>query len=201
MITDNRFLQQSDSRLDFFRCFLQEPQQVGSVFPSSRFLERRVVTLAALRKARTVVELGPGTGGITNAVLRELPPSSNLLSIEINHRFVSILRRCSDPRLLIHHGCAGNLREILHHYQLPQPEVVISGIPFSTISRNKGQRIIEEIHTALSPNGYFIAYQVHDHVSKLGRSFFGNAEVHRVFYNIPPLRIYRWRKKTCRNDI
>ena len=68
-------------------------------------------------------------------------------------------------------------------------------------SRGKGHRIIEEIHTALSPNGSFKAYQVRDHVFKLGRSFFGKAEVLRVFCNIPPLRSYRWRKKTCRNDI
>ena len=51
----------------FLKGFLQHPDQVGSVIPSSGFLEQRLIRSAALAQARCVVELGPGTGGTTRA--------------------------------------------------------------------------------------------------------------------------------------
>ena len=56
---------QPDDRLAFFHGFLKKPGQVGSIIPSSRFLERRIVRAAGIQRARLVVELGPGTGGTT----------------------------------------------------------------------------------------------------------------------------------------
>ena len=61
-----------DKALAFFVRFLNAPKQIGSVIPSSGYLERRVVKLAAIPRARTVVELGPGTGGTTQAILAAL---------------------------------------------------------------------------------------------------------------------------------
>ena len=63
---------QPDDRLAFFQGFLKKPGQVGSIIPSSRFLERRIVRAAGIERARLVVELGPGTGGTTS----EPPPSA-----------------------------------------------------------------------------------------------------------------------------
>ena len=190
----NRLRPKPDARIDFLRGFLREPQQVGSVIPSSRFLERRLVSLSGIRGARTVVELGPGTGGTTRAVLQQLRHSGKLLSIEIDPQFVSVLRRNTDRRLLVHHGSAADLLEILDHYHLGAPEAVISGIPFSTMSSSLGRRIVEQIHAALCPGGYFVAYQVRDRIAALGRPIFGAVEVLREFRNIPPVRIFRFRK-------
>ena len=58
----------------FMQQFLKHPHQVASIIPSSRFLERRIIEMAEIRSARTVVELGAGTGGTTRAVLGALPP-------------------------------------------------------------------------------------------------------------------------------
>jgi phospholipid N-methyltransferase len=190
----NRLRPKPDARIDFLRGFLREPQQVGSVIPSSRFLERRLVSLAGIRGARTVVELGPGTGGTTRAVLQQLHHSARLLTIEIDPHFVSVLQRSSDPRLLVHHGSAANLLEILDRYRLGLPQAVLSGIPFSTMSSSLGRRIVEQIYAALCPGGYFVAYQVRDRIAALGRPVFGAVEVLREFRNIPPVRIFRFQK-------
>jgi phospholipid N-methyltransferase len=194
MATDTHFHVQTGARLAFFKGFLREPQRVGSVIPSSRYLERRVVSLAGVRNARTVVELGPGTGGITGEVLRQLPRSATLIAIELDPRFVSILKRNSDQRLLVHHGNAGDLREILDQYGLPSPQAVISGIPFSFMQHDLSSRIVQAIHTVLSVGGRFVTYQLRNRVTELGCPLFGPAEVVREFRNIPPLRIYRWQK-------
>ena len=186
---------QPDTRFRFLRGFLREPQQVGSVIPSSRFLERRLVSLAGVGRARTVVELGPGTGGTTRALLRELPRSARLLGIEIDPHFAALLQRSRDPRLLVECGSAEDLRRILGKHGLPAPDAIVSGIPFSTMDLDIGHRIVREIHAALAPGGLFVAYQVRSRVSERGPSCFGTGEIQREYWNIPPMRIYRWQKE------
>jgi phosphatidylethanolamine/phosphatidyl-N-methylethanolamine N-methyltransferase len=194
MIRLDRLRPQSDSRLAFLQGFLRKPQQVGSIIPSSRFLERRIIQLAGVRTARTVVELGPGTGGTTRAILSALPVHARLLCVEINPRFVSVLERTKDARLAVHMGSAEDLGSILSGHGLSSPEAVVSGIPFSTMSLSLGRGIIEVVRSVLAPGGRFVAYQVRDRVAELGRDVFGPAERQVELRNIPPVRVYRWQK-------
>lgn len=187
-------LPRPDARFEFLRGFLRKPQRVGSVIPSSRFVERRLVALAGIRGAQTVVELGPGTGGTTRAILQSLPRSATLLAVEIDPHFVSVLQQSLDPRLLVHQGSAADLLSILDQYGLGSPQAVISGIPFSTMSADLGRHIVGQIETALAPGGYFVAYQVRDRIAALGRPVFDAVEVWREFRNLPPTRIFRFQK-------
>jgi phospholipid N-methyltransferase len=185
---------QPDERLAFLRVFLKKPQQVGSVIPSSRFLERKLVELAGAKSARLVVELGPGTGGTTRALLRALPADAKLLAIEIDPRFAAILRESADPRLIVHEGSAGDVAEALRAHGLGAPDAVLSGIPFSTLGAALGERIVGAIFDVLPAGGRFVAYQVRDRVLEVARPFFGRAQVEVELRNIPPMRIFRWRK-------
>ena len=185
---------QPDERLAFLQGFLRKPQQVGSVIPSSRFLERRIVELAGIASARLVIELGPGTGGTTRALLRALPADAQLLAIEIDPRFASILRERADPRLIVHEGSAEDLAKVLSEHGLGAPDVVVSGIPFSTMDPALGRRIAASIFDVLPLGGRFVAYQVRDRVHAVARPFFGRARVEVELRNIPPMRIFTWRK-------
>jgi phosphatidylethanolamine/phosphatidyl-N-methylethanolamine N-methyltransferase len=191
-----RIPKKMDDRIAFLREFLKNPRQVASIIPSSRFLERRIVELAGIPSAQTIVDLGAGTGGTTRAILDAMPPRARLLSIEINQRFCDLLGRIDDTRLTAHCGSAHELRKILSIYNLPAPDVVISGIPFSTISHTVGTRILEAISSALVPGGRFVAYQISRQVEELSQPLFGPAQVAVEFLNIPPLRLYRWEKHT-----
>jgi phospholipid N-methyltransferase len=183
-----------DPRILFFQGFLRRPGMVGSVIPSSRYLERRVVREARLATARLAVELGPGTGGTTRAILRALPADATLLSIEINQDFLPTLRAIGDPRLVVHEGSASDLRAILEQHGLGAPDVVLSGIPFSTMKPALGRAIVQAVSDVLPPGGRFVAYQVRDRVEKLGREVFGPAAVQLELRNVPPMRVYRWEK-------
>ena len=186
---------QPDKRVAFFQGFLREPQQVGSVIPSSRFLERRLVKVSAVRHARTVVELGPGTGGTTHALLRALPGEAKLLAIEIDPRFSAMLRaEITDPRFIVQAGSAEEIAGMLAAHGLPAPEVVISGIPFSTMSASVGENILRAVWNSLAPGGRFVAYQFRDRVAVLGRHILGRPEVDVELLNVPPMRVYCWRK-------
>jgi phospholipid N-methyltransferase len=183
---------QPDNRLAFLGGFLRKPREVGSIIPSSRFLERRIVRTAGIEDAKVVVELGPGTGGTTRALLRVMRPDATLVAIEINPRFAALLGRWDDPRLIVHAGDAGDIRNALDAHDLPDADAVLSGIPFSTMSRDVGMQILHSVYGALRPGGAFVAYQLRDRVEILGREVFGPAQVQKELRNLPPMRVYRW---------
>lgn len=184
---------------DFFREFLREPDIVGSIIPSSRFLEAKIINAACLADSHVVIELGPGTGGTTCSFLQHMPPESRLLTIEISQAFTDFLNNIEDPRLINHCGSAMEIASILRQYDLPAPDVVISGIPFSTIQPATGRQIIETVRDNLKPGGRFIAYQFRGQVSRLAKPLFGDPDVTQELRNIPPMRVFRWQKHVSKN--
>lgn len=183
-----------DGRLALFQEFLKHPLQIGSVISSSRFLECCVVEIAGISSAKTIVELGPGTGGTTRAILKAMAQRSKLLSIENNPHLHTLVNRIEDDRLIAHLGDANGLKKILSMYGLDAPEVLISGIPFSTMKHGSGSQILESISSVLAPGGRFVAYQVSKRVARLCQPILGPGQIEVELFNIPPLRVYRWEK-------
>jgi phosphatidylethanolamine/phosphatidyl-N-methylethanolamine N-methyltransferase len=182
-----------ENRLAFLRAFFRSPKEVGSVIPSSRFLKERIVDNADLKDAKVVVELGPGTGGTTRALLGQMPPDAKLLAIEINPHFCELLsREFDDPRLIVHRGSATEIADALQQHALESADVILSGIPFSTMDKQMGLDILHSVRSSLAPGGRFVAYQFRDRVETLGRGVFGDARVQTELRNVPPMRVYRW---------
>jgi len=160
-------------------------------------MEKRIVRTADFENVKLAIELGPGTGGTTRAFLKHMPQDAKLLAIELNPDFVDLLKKTiHDPRLIVHHGSAADIPKALTEYELEKPEVILSGIPFSTMERQLGLDILRSVHDSLAPNGRFVAYQFRDRVERLGRHVFGRAHVQTELLNVPPMRVYRWRKDT-----
>lgn len=179
----------------FLRGFLARPHQVASVVPSSVHLEARVVEAANLAQARCVVELGPGTGGTTRALLSALGPQARLLAIELNPDFCQRLRRLiDDPRLIVHAGSAEALTETLQRRGLPAADVVVSGIPFSTLPRESAQRIVDAIDANLAPGGRLVAYQCRGQVAACFAPRLGPPRVAWEWRSLPPMRLFVWKK-------
>ena len=182
--------------LFFLKNFLKYPAQVAYLFPSSRYLEGRVAKAANLSQAKYVVELGPGTGGTTKAILSHMPPKARLLVVEINGSFCQFIEEnIRDDRLLVHHGSAERLEEVLRELGWPQIDAVLSGIPFSSTPREIGLKIIESAHEVLQIKGRFVAYQLRDTVKALGVRVMGPASSKIEIRNFPPLRIHVWEKR------
>jgi len=184
-----------NGRFAFFQEFLKHPFQIGSIIPSSRFLEQRILGTSAIASATTIVELGSGTGGTTRAILNAMPKDARLLSIEINPHFHTLVSSIEDDRLIAHLGSACELKTIISMYGLDAPEAVISGIPFSTMKDSEGSLVIEAISKLLAPNGRFVAYQVSGQVATLCRPFLGPERMVMELLNIPPMRVYQWEKR------
>ena len=181
--------------VEFLRGFLRHPARVGSVIPSSRHLEQRLVRQALLGQARSVVELGPGTGGTTAAFLRAMPAAAQLLAIELDPHFHRHLRATlSDARLSLQLGSAEQLASHLAEHAMPAPDAIVSGIPFSTMPPALADRIAAAVAGALRPGGRFVAYQVRAHVAGFAAPYLGRPEKSWELLNVPPVRVFTWVK-------
>jgi phospholipid N-methyltransferase len=179
--------------IEFFKGFLRNPKEVGSVIPSSRFLTRRVLRCGDVARARVIIELGPGTGVLTQEMLRRMPRGGRLIAVEISQSFVDVLRkRFDDPRLTIYQGSSANLEEALAKVGEPHADLVVSGVPFSTMEPLERGRTLQAAKRVLGPGGRFVAYQFRSHVRRMAEPLFGPAEIHPELLNLPPMRVYVW---------
>lgn len=184
-----------DSAL-FLKHAIKSPMQVAYFMPSSPWLIEQVAKSAHLSDAKYIMELGPGTGGTTRGILKYMQEGAELISVEINQKFIDHMEKTiDDERLTISNKGAQNLVEIMTDHDWQSADVIISGIPFTTLPKGMDQAIIKSIYDALKPGGIFLAYQLRDHVSKLAEPLFGEYTFKKVEYkNIPPMRIYTWKK-------
>lgn len=179
----------------FLRGFIENPGHVASVLPSSSALLSRLRDLKCLRDSEFVIELGPGTGETTQALLESMPAKSRLLSIELVPEFAVHLREMViDPRLHVVQGNALKLTELSALHRELAPDAVISGVPFSHFSDEQANRLVRSVRVCLKPGGTFVAYQFRNDVRDHADELFGRPQVTAVPLNIPPLSIFEWSK-------
>jgi phospholipid N-methyltransferase len=150
----------SEETLLFAKNFLQHPMMLGSLIPSSRFLIDRLLSKIDWKRARTIVEYGPGVGTITSHILSRMAPDARLIVFEMNERFVRYLERSfPDPRLHVVHGSAENVQKELDRLKLDGADYVISGIPFNHMRFELREKITRQTRAALNPGGEVLIYQ------------------------------------------
>ncbi len=178
-------------------------QNVASVAPSSRHLARAMLDGLPVNDARTVVELGAGTGAITRVLLETLPPEATLLAFEINPEFISHMeKRFTDPRLVLVNAPAENLGDELRRRGLTRIDAVVSSLSLRFIPDHR-QRILQE---ALAPfmdeRSVYTQYQYvhgvrwekgkvlrHSSLPSL-REYFGSIQSRTIWRNLPPARVF-----------
>lgn len=85
----------------FFAQSLRSLSVTASLFPSSRFLASALLRPIDFGTAQVIVELGIGTGAITNEILRRLRPNAVLLGVDLNPAFVNhVQRKIQDARFI-----------------------------------------------------------------------------------------------------
>lgn len=171
--------------------FLRHPHMLGSVIPSSRFLVDAVLAPVDWTRARVIVEYGPGVGTFTAEILRRMRADAHLVAIETNAQFVRFMQRTlPDSRLIVEHGSAEGVGEILERHALPRAQVIISGIPLGSFPRWLQAGIAEASRDALEPRGRFLVYQFTARVLPVLRATFPGITRGREWRNFPPAHLF-----------
>ncbi|MCU0832251.1 MAG: methyltransferase domain-containing protein [Rhizobiaceae bacterium] len=137
------FERRFDEEIRFFRGWLDSPKAVGSIIPTSDATSARMASVIDLTSGLPVLELGPGTGVITRAILRRGVRPERLVSVEHSRQFADALRR-AHPRVHVIEGDAFNLQATLGELASAQFDCVISGIPLLSFPMAMRESLIED---------------------------------------------------------
>ncbi|WP_286178227.1 class I SAM-dependent methyltransferase [Rhodopirellula sp. JC639] len=176
------------------KAWVRNPTEVATVCPSSPFLTKHLAERDCVRKASRIVELGPGAGGTTQALLASMRTDARLLAIEKTDAFAESLGAITDPRLTLEFADACDLIDLVTKHDFGKVDVAISGIPFSHLPSMSAKRIIQSVHEVLRPGGVFIAYQLTSDVKDYARPLFGPPKTEIIPMNLPPLQSFDWTK-------
>lgn len=186
--------------LRFVRAFLKSPGMVGAVWPSSPALASMMVRAARVRSARFVLEIGPGSGAFTGAILDNLHPEARFLAVEKSPELAkTVAEKFPHARVVV--GCATNLTSYLQDQGTP--DSIVSGLPWAAFPESLQDAILSEITGSLSADGVFATFAYFGpHRLKAGRAFrkklaghfqeIGTTSV--VLANLPPAFVYFCRK-------
>lgn len=140
----------------FFREFLKNCQNTGSVVPSSDRLARHMMKAARVGEARNLLELGPGTGAFTREITKTLPQGANYLGLDMNPAFIASLRD-QFPALRFEHAAA---QEFNYDSYMSEGgfDTIVSGLPWAALSEPVQTALLERIFTVLKPGGVFATF-------------------------------------------
>ena len=147
--------EQREATAHFYREWLKKPMSVAAVSPSSRRLAEAVA--AAVGSAQSVVELGGGTGALTDALVAKAIP--RLVVIEAVPAFCELLRR-RFPAVEVIEGDATHAAELLAGSRVPAgtADVVVSGLGMLTRPREEQQLLLEAMLALLRPGGHIVQF-------------------------------------------
>jgi phosphatidylethanolamine/phosphatidyl-N-methylethanolamine N-methyltransferase len=189
-----RFEKKNGVRLDdevrFIGSWIKKPLAVGAVTPSSKPLAR---TMAHYVDATgPVIELGPGTGPITDALVERGVKPSRLVLVEFNPTFCHLLRQ-RYPEATVVQADAYRLRESLGEIARHQASAIVSGLPLMTKPLRMRLRLLREALALLQPQAPFVqfTYAVVPPIPKLAGVKVEASE--RIWRNMPPARVWVYR--------
>jgi phosphatidylethanolamine/phosphatidyl-N-methylethanolamine N-methyltransferase len=141
----------------FLREYLRRPQDVGAVMPSGPQLTELMIKGLALPETGTVVELGPGTGVFTRALIAAGVSPGRLLLVERNEDFAAHL---SDvfPGVRVLAGDAQELPQLLARQGVTSVERIVSGLPLRSMDDGVRLALAKAIGSALSPWGRMVQF-------------------------------------------
>ena len=180
----------SDSSL-FLREWLANPLRTGAVAPSSPKLAAAMAEWLPDDPETFVLELGPGTGAVTQALLKYGLREDRLVAIENNPNMAQLLRK-RFRRASIITGDAWEMDDLLHLRQKPIHFVgaVISSLPLLNFPPEKAAALAQKIQSILHPGGSWVQYTYN-----LGKKHPRGADLFQlraskiVWLNIPPARV------------
>jgi phospholipid N-methyltransferase len=191
-LIDNRPVRQ-DSAPSYLRAWLANPLKFGAVAPSGPALAA-LITSEIYADDGPILELGPGKGVLTRALLARGVPEGELILIEQRADFVRLLRK-RFPAAHVESMDADQLERLAPLFRDDGVGAVISGLPLLNMPPTKVRAILAAAFGQLRPGGAFyqFTYMPRCPVSQktLQRLGLKADRIGRAMWNIPPAAVYR----------
>lgn len=188
------FAEKFDDELRFFKGWIDKPKAVGSIIPTSSVTARRMASVIDTGSGLPVLELGPGTGVITKAILAHGVKPKDLYTIEYSEDFVRHLEKQFDGVNIIH-GDAFDLDATLGNLKGTTFDSIVSGVPLLNFPVAQRVRYVEDLLTRI-PSGRPVVQLTYGPLSPVpaGKGDYTVEHFDFVLRNIPPTQLWIYRR-------
>lgn len=178
----------------FIREMVRQPRTVGAILPSGQVMARRMASLIDMASGLPVLELGPGTGAITRAILATGLPAERLFQVEYSGEFARLLA-ARFPGVHVLQGDAFDLETALGRHNRLRFDTAISGLPLLNFDVAARIRFVEGVLDRLAPGRPLVQFTYGPRAPAPPRG--GNYETIRyahVWRNVPPATLWIYRR-------
>ncbi len=183
----------------FIRQWVENPRLIGAVSPSGPALAKAMASYVDLKKEGHIIELGPGTGPVTQALLARGIAPERLVLVEYEQGFCHLLAE-RYPGVQIVQGDAYSLKNTLQNKLSAQPITVVSSLPLLVRPERDRVELLHQAFELMGPDGLFIQFTygltkspMPMHAHSITGAYVGKGSA-PILLNIPPARVWRYRK-------
>jgi phospholipid N-methyltransferase len=180
----------------FLGKFLRHGTTIASVWPSSPSLAKATIKEIDWSQVKVVVELGAGTGPITDQIIRRLKPQTVFIAIERDRDFAKILQRrfSGHKNVEIVQADVRDLDTVLKARGIKHVDAFVSGLPTPTLPPNVRNRMLASVRRYLVDGGvYSNITEIPFLYWKYYKKFFKQVSFDFVVKNMPPGGVYHCR--------
>ncbi len=183
-----------DDDSKFLKTWIDKPLLTGAVMPSSKFLAKAMAERVDLSLEGPVVEIGPGTGPVTKALLKRGIAEERLVLVEFNPDFVTLLKQ-RYPKATVLQGDAYKLAELLDGKLGAPAAAVVSSLPLFTKPPEQRAAFMRQAFGLMARAAPFIqfTYNVLAPIPEKGRGYTAKAS-NWILLNVPPARVWTYRQ-------
>ncbi len=177
----------------FLRYWIRAPLRTGAVLPSGLGLARAMAQQVHSDGDGVVVEIGAGTGAVTQALLESGVPPDRLVVVERNPAFCRRLR-VKFKDLQVVHGDARYLQSLLARQGVSRVGTVVSSLPLLSLSVAAQQAVLRESFSMLGSAGSYVQF-TYGLLSPVDRSLRRSLGLRgyladRIWRNLPPASVW-----------
>lgn len=183
----------------FIRQWVENPRLIGAVSPSGPALAKAMASYVDFKKEGPIIELGPGTGPVTQALLARGIAPERLVLVEYEQGFCHLLAE-RYPGVQIVQGDAYSLKNTLNNKLAAQPVTIVSSLPLLVRPERDRVELLHQAFELMGADGLFIQFTygltkspMPMHAHSINGAYVGKGSA-PILLNIPPARVWRYRK-------
>jgi len=179
----------------FLKSWLENPLKTGAVAPSGKVLAARMAASINPVTPGPIIELGPGTGPVTQALLDRGIDPRRLFLVEYSADFVKLLRE-KFPQVNIIQGDAYGLADTLRPYVSEPISAIVSSLPLLTRPEKERSRLLLAAFNLMLPGSPFVQFTYMNPSPIPLAPGFSATVSRRIWKNLPPARVWTYRRPT-----
>jgi phospholipid N-methyltransferase len=168
-------------------------KHIGAIAPSSKYLANNIIKHMKFGDNQIILEFGCGNGAITKQILKQLPSTSRLISLEINDPF---MKHCQDKfkvynNFEVYNHSAIEFDLLLQELGIEKVDYLISSLPLAILPKADLDILFKKIPKYLINDGSFVQYQYSLNKYKYLKSVFDQVKLGFTPMNLPPAFVYK----------